>query len=185
MSDRFDIVFVCTGNRFRSPIAAAAFAAAAADHPVRVHSLGMLDMRGAPALPEALRICSSLGLDLSNHRSRRLSDLPLGGVDLVIGFERKHVVSAVVHGGAPPERSFLLAELVETLEASELPDAEDAVARARCAVALVGERRPEDATSMSIPDPYGASDAEYERTAAHVRDLAARLAALLFGRDDG
>jgi protein-tyrosine phosphatase len=182
VQDSFDVVFVCTGNRFRSPIAAAVFSAATAGMPVRVHSLGTLDLNGAPALPEAFRLGSAYGLDLSGHRSRNLRDLPLGDVDLVVGFEPIHLVRAVVDGGARPNRSFLLEELVEELEGSELPDAEGDFQRARVAVALARvRRRSSRSTPMPIRDPFGRSPAEYEQTAARVHNLAVRLAAVLFG----
>jgi hypothetical protein len=39
----FEVVFVCTGNRFRSPLAAALFGRATAGLPVSVSSRGTLD----------------------------------------------------------------------------------------------------------------------------------------------
>ena len=182
MEDTFDVVFVCTGNRFRSPIAAAVFAAATAGQPVRTRSLGTLNVSGAPALPEAQRVCSLYGLDLSRHRSRRLGDLPLEDSDLVVGFEPKHVARAVVDGSARRQRSFLLTELVETLDECELLKAGNAVSCARAAVWMAHERRA-DGHAMPIPDPFGGSPSEYEHTAALVHDLTTRLAGLLFARE--
>jgi low molecular weight protein-tyrosine phosphatase len=184
--DRFDVVFVCTGNRFRSPIAAAVFSAAAAGMPVRIHSVGTLERNDAPVLPEASRLGSSYGLDLSEHRSRNLRELPLADADLVVGFEPIHVTRAVVDGGARPNRSFLLAELVDVLEGCELPDADRGLQRARAAVALAGvRRRARESAAPPIPDPFGGSQQEYERIGARVRDLAGQLAGLLFGRARG
>ena len=186
MQDSFDVVFVCTGNRFRSPIAAAVFSSAVAGMPVRVHSVGTLEGNEAPVLPEASRLGSAHGLDLSEHRSRSLRDLPLADADLVVGFEPIHVTRAVVDGGARPNRSFLLAELVEVLEGSELPDGDVGLQRARAAVALAGvRRRRRKPAAPPIPDPFGGSQREYERIGARVRDLAGRLPALLFGRARG
>jgi low molecular weight protein-tyrosine phosphatase len=181
VKDAFEVVFVCTGNRFRSPIAAAVFASETAGKPVHVYSLGTLDLEGEPAFPEALRACSSFGLDLSSHRSRGLGGRSLRDADLVVGFERAHVARAVVDAGAPPEKSFLLDELVEGLEASEQPPVGNELARARAIVALAEGRVPEKRTSLGISDPVGGSDDEYERTAIRVRDLASKLGTLLFG----
>ena len=43
----FEVVFVCTGNRFRSPLAESLLRAATEGLPVRVRSLGMLRVRAA------------------------------------------------------------------------------------------------------------------------------------------
>jgi low molecular weight protein-tyrosine phosphatase len=179
----FEVVFICTGNRFRSPIAAAAFAAATGGQPVVTHSIGTLDTTGVGVLPEAMRLGLSYGLDLSDHRSRSLVNHGLADADLVVGFEEKHVARAVIDGGAPRDRSFLLVELVESLRDCGAPGLTDPVERARQLVARAAERRADQTTSMTISDPYGTSEEQYRRTAERVRDLAARLAFLLFGQD--
>lgn len=185
MDALFNIVFVCTGNRFRSPIAAAVFAAATAGQPVGVHSVGTVESAGAPALPEAVRACSSLGLDLSSHRSSTLGRCSLRDADLVVGFEPAHVARAVVEAGARAERSFLLEDLVAALEGSAPLLVGNGVERARAAVALAVERRAGRRSSISIPDPFGGPPLGYESTATRIRDLSGRLAALLFEDDRG
>jgi protein-tyrosine phosphatase len=183
MSDRFDVVFVCTGNRFRSPIAAATFAVATRGQPVRVRSFGTLELAGAPALPEAVTLSAAEGLDLSVHRSCSLDGVDLREADLVVGFESKHIARAVVDARAARERSFLLGELVEALEADALPDGADPLARARRGVAAAEARRGTvGAAPPPIPDPYGGTPADYERAAERVRDLTLRLAEALFPR---
>ena len=69
------VAFVCTGNRFRSPLAAALFAAGAGaeEVPVHVASLGTLELGPVPALPEALEVARSMGVDLSRHRARTVA----------------------------------------------------------------------------------------------------------------
>jgi protein-tyrosine-phosphatase len=49
-ADVFRVAFVCTGNRFRSPLAAALFRSAAEGLPVEVASAGTLDLGGVGAL---------------------------------------------------------------------------------------------------------------------------------------
>jgi protein-tyrosine phosphatase len=113
----FRAVFVCTGNRFRSPLAAAVFRseAAALGAEVEVESFGLLDLEGSAALPEAVELGMALGVDLASHRSRALEAGVLANADLVVGFERVHVAAAVVDAGAPREASFTLPELVQLL----------------------------------------------------------------------
>lgn len=178
----FEAVFVCTGNRFRSPIAAAAFAAAANGRAVRVRSVGTEEITGAPVLPEAVRLGRAYGLDLSRHRSRALADRELQTADLVVGFEPAHVARAVVDGGARRDRSFLLIELLESLRGAEAPALTDPVERARSLIARANEHRPSSASSLIIPDPLG-GDGNFNEAAEAAQVFATRLAMLLFGSD--
>lgn len=181
--DRFRIVVVCTGNRFRSPLAEHVLRRAVDGLPVDVRSVGVLDLGAVGPLPEALEAARKLGLDLSGHRTCLLTPEPLAGADLVLGFERSHIARAVVSGGAPIERTFTLPELVELLGAMPRVDAGDPVTRARAAVAAVAATRP-DPRRESIPelaDPLGKPAAVFRRTAAQVSELSERLVARLFG----
>ena len=112
MSEPLRVAFVCTGNRFRSPLAAALFESEAEGLPVEIASLGTLELGEEPALPEAVALAEGLGLDLSAHRARSVAELELGAYDLVLGFERKHVVASVVDAKAKIERTFTLPELL-------------------------------------------------------------------------
>jgi protein-tyrosine phosphatase len=181
---QFEVAFVCTGNRFRSPLAAALFAAEAGKLPVRVCSLGVLELGPAPALPEAIELAESFGLDVSGHRARDLAQLDLEPFDLVVGFERMHVRAAVVDGLAHMERTFTLPELVELLEG--LPDpasGPDPVDRAGTRVAQAHELRPPGFRTRpmaEIADPLGRSAREQRRTAHELQAFVERLAKLLF-----
>ena len=104
------VVFLCTGNRFRSPLAAAIFEEAAAQHgvPVAVESAGTLDVGSRPPFRETIKQAERLGYDISSHRSRPARDVDLSTADLLIGFERSHVAYAVVDAGVAAERAFTL-----------------------------------------------------------------------------
>src|SRR5712691_7105026 len=121
MSDRFSLLFLCAGNRFRSPLAAAFLRRLTIGLPVTVASAGMLEVGGAPALPEALSLGAWGGVDLSGHRARRLAAQHLQGVDLVLGFEQIHVRQAVIDAGADRTRAFTLGELVGLLGELDRP----------------------------------------------------------------
>jgi len=54
MAAAFRIDFVCTGNRFRSPLAAELLRRAIGGLPVEVASVGTLDLGPLSALPEAM-----------------------------------------------------------------------------------------------------------------------------------
>jgi protein-tyrosine phosphatase len=180
-NDEFDVVVICSGNRFRSPIAEAVLREATDGLPVRVRSFGTLDLASGQALPEALELAPSLGLDLTSHRSHRLAGEDLSRADLVIGFEPIHASSAVIEAGAPRERTFLLTELVERLEGVTLPDGLGPVERARAAVEQADEARTASpSTPEEIADPIGGPPAGYRTSADRVNRLTRRLAELLF-----
>jgi protein-tyrosine phosphatase len=179
----FDVAFVCTGNRFRSPLAAALLTAATSA-PVRVRSVGVLELGPVPALREAVELAETLDVDLADHRAVGLSDIDLEPLDLVLGFERMHVRTAVVDAAAAIEQTFTLPELVRLLEA--LPEAAsrpDAVEQARARVKQAHESRPpgfRTAAVEEVPDPLGRPSREQQRVAKAVDDLVRRLARLLF-----
>ena len=180
--DVFDIVVICSGNRFRSPIAQAVLQEASTGLPVRVGSAGTLDLQPGPALPQAIAFGKPLGLDLSAHASRRVSGFDLSDADLVIGFESIHVATAVIDAGARRERTFLLTELVELL-ADVAPEDAGPVERARSIVGQANELRNRGPTSrrQEIADPVGGPEAGFVATGRLVRELTLSLAQSLFG----
>lgn len=129
-------------------------------------------------MQEAVAIAGELGLDLSGHRAHTI---PAGGMrdlDLVVGFERKHVVASVVDGGAAIERTFTLPELVELLG-----DADDPASSARARIAAANARRPPGFRDRPLPeirDPLGLSAVEQREIALELETLVQDLAAALF-----
>lgn len=180
--DTFHVVFICTGNRFRSVLAEHRLRRATAGLPVSVSSFGTLDEPGAPALAEALALGAAAGLDLGQHRSRTLLGQDLRAADLVVGFERNHVASAVVEAGAQREKTFGAYELVELLARIESPGGPSLPERARKAVARANEARAETRRPFrELADPVGRGEAVAAETATQVVDQAARIAFGLFG----
>lgn len=181
----FEIVFGCTGNRARSPTAAAVIRESTRGLPLGVNSFGTLDLGDLPAIPEAVAAAGELGLDLTVHRARTLEGTNLEGADLVVGFERMHVMTAVVSAQANLERTFTLPELVDLLGAPcQYPTDVEPIERARIAIAAAHSRRPKDLALVGLPelaDPLGQPQAEFERTARQVRNLTLRVAHVLFG----
>lgn len=180
----FDAVFVCTGNRFRSPLAEAAFLRAAGGVALVARSCGTMRVGSKPALPEAISEAVALGLDLGTHRATCLDDTDLRGAHLVVGFERAHLAAAVVDGGAARDAAYTLPEIVGLLEEHPGGGAGDPVERARGLVAWAGEERRRLGRapgSIEIADPLGRREDAQRATAVEVVELAARLGRLLFG----
>jgi protein-tyrosine phosphatase len=179
----FEVVFVCTGNRFRSPLAAALFREAARELPVTVRSSGILDVGSISAMPEAAENARRLGVDLSDHRTTWLPAATVEDADLVLGFERVHVATAVVEAGAARERTFTLPELVELLELDYGAAQGEPLERARAAVGRAAARRRESGRQAGYPelaDPLGLGDRVARDTADQIGALTSRLAVLLF-----
>jgi protein-tyrosine phosphatase len=182
--EKFELVLLCTGNRARSPIAEGFLRDLLADLPVRVRSLGTLELGAAPALPEAIEAAAVLGLDISEHRARALAGEDLSGADLVVGFEQRHVAAAVVDGRARRDRVFSLPELVELLEESAPHRFGNPVERARQAIAGAHARRSgHSAARAELADPLGQDRSFYRTTVERVLELSTRLAVGLFGED--
>ena len=185
--DTFSIVFVCTGNRFRSPLAEAFVRRLTLGLPVTTESFGTLELEDAPALPEALEIGLQCGLDLSSHRTRHVGHASLDQVDLVLGFDETHVRRAVVDAKAPRRRAFTLRGIARVLPAAEVFPQEDVILRARQALDQLEEMRgaePESGRRDEMPDPFGRSWNVYRDTAAEIRELSIQLVETLFGITD-
>jgi len=185
--DTFSIVFVCTGNRFRSPLAEAFVRRLTLGLPVTTESFGTLELEDAPALPEALEIGLQCGLDLSSHRTRHVGHASLDQVDLVLGFDETHVRRAVVDAKAPRRRAFTLRGIARLLPAAEVFPQEDVILRARQALDQLEEMRgaePESERRDEMPDPFGRSWNVYRDTAAEIRELSIQLVETLFGITD-
>jgi protein-tyrosine phosphatase len=185
--DTFSIAFVCTGNRFRSPLAEAFVHRLTLGLPVSVGSYGTLPLENAPPLPEAVEIGLWCGISLADHRTRYVNNASLEDVDLLLGFEPAHIRHAVVDGQAPRERSFTMRDFVPLLPVAGLatPD-EEVVKRARSLVAAAGARLAElqNPTMSAMADPFGGPWKVYRQTASDIRDLSVTLVERLFGMAD-
>jgi protein-tyrosine phosphatase len=106
------IVFVCTGNTCRSPLAEALckkllaerLGCAPQELPERgflVISAGISAMMGGEATPEAVATASELGADLAGHRSQPLTHELLAQADHLIAMTRGHLRALAGHGGPP------------------------------------------------------------------------------------
>ena len=177
-----EVVFVCTGNRARSPLGEAILRHLSVGLPVAVSSRGTADVGQAPALPEMVAAAAALGVDLSAHRAARLRHGELRDAGLVLGFEPHHVAAAVVEGGAPPGVAFTLVELIGLLDGpSPFPPADGAFAErlARDLKSADGRRAGRSRLGApGTPDPLGRPQAMFDALAreidAHVRSLVRR-----------
>jgi protein-tyrosine-phosphatase len=88
------ILFICTANQLRSPMAMALFKARLLQtdggQDWRVESAGTWPQVGLPALPEAQAVMRERGLDLTGHRAREVSAELMAEFDLVLTMQQSH-----------------------------------------------------------------------------------------------
>jgi protein-tyrosine-phosphatase len=145
------ILFVCSGNTCRSPlaeaVARAAFARAGLD--LTVASAGVSAMEGMPASENSIRVARKHRLDLSAHRARLLSGELVRGADLIVTMGHRHRDTVGVIEPAALAYTRLLADFG-------------------------------DDKGGEIADPMGSDEETYERTyltiASCVEGMAERLA---------
>jgi len=115
------ILFVCTGNTCRSPLAEGLCRKLLADrlgcsaeelakHGFLVLSAGLSAMMGCEASPEAVRIAQQFGADLSGHRSQPLTADLLARSDYVFTMTQSHLRALLPHCPEDSPQPRLLAD---------------------------------------------------------------------------
>jgi len=181
-----NVLVLCSANQCRSPLAAALLAlhGGATRSTVAVRSAGLFDEgllpSGEPSPPEAAAALAVYGLDISGHRSRRVTAVDLGWADLVLGMTRAHVRHTVVIAPDTWPRAFTLKEVVRRGEqvgpvkpGEPLADWLGRVHEGRDRAALLGDSPADD-----VADPMGGPPHAFVDTAALLDELVGRLARL-------
>ncbi|HUE37244.1 MAG TPA: serine hydroxymethyltransferase [Candidatus Acidoferrum sp.] len=104
------ILFICTGNVCRSPMAEGLFRKAAGDNGVRVLSAGLGAIDGQPPTPHSVTAMRELGIDISSQRSRALTAELVREADYIFGMTHGHVDTIGLLYPAAAEKTFLLRE---------------------------------------------------------------------------
>jgi protein-tyrosine phosphatase len=135
----YNVLFVCTGNTCRSPMAEHVLRREVADAGLdaSVGSAGLrIERQGAPADPRAQHVLGAVGLELT-HSARAFEPAMFGAYDLIIALDSQH--------------EWVLRQVA--------PDA-DAAAKVR----LLGSFAPAPDAGWDVPDPFGGDLNDYERT---------------------
>src|SRR3974390_3203989 len=114
------VLFICTGNVCRSPMAEGIFRAAVRDRgDYRVISAGLGAADGQPPSPYAVQAVKELGIDISGQRSRMLTPELVQQADYIFGMTHSHVDTVMLLYPHAAEKTFLLREFDETLDTFE------------------------------------------------------------------
>src|ERR1017187_3932214 len=137
------ILFVCTGNVCRSPMAEGLLRhMLRGRNDVQVASAGLGALEGVGATDVAINVMTELGIDISSHVSHALGGELVRQADFILTMTRQHYDAIQAFYPAADEKTFLVREF-EELRAAENKD---------------------------IPDPIGQSIEVYRRTRDQIRD---------------
>jgi len=118
------ILFICTGNLCRSPIAAALWnklicgQSQITNHQSQASSAGLKGIDGHPAHPLAVELMQARGLELAQHRSRTVTPDMLMNADLILTMENDHLQWILTKMPILQDRTHLLGRW----QGREIPD---------------------------------------------------------------
>ena len=107
--DYMKILFVCTGNTCRSPMAEGLFKKLLADKKItdiECSSAGLFAMTGDEVTPNSVKACERFGVDISAHRARRINEYILDETDKFVCMTSQHAASLSLY--VPSERILVL-----------------------------------------------------------------------------
>ena len=155
------ILFVCTGNTCRSPMAEGLcrsfLGRLRLQQEVEVASAGLNAVAGGPASREAVAIMAERGIDLSGHKTACLTDEQVRWADLILTMEEHHRRRLLEQFPEAVGKAFVLKEYVAA-PTDEAPAAQVGINRAG---------------RYDIMDPFGQSTEVYRRCATELASAVA------------
>ncbi len=93
MSKRNNIIFLCTGNSCRSPMAEGIARKVFTQYGLKydISSYGTLNIGANPPAEYAIELCNAENIDITHHRSQQLSLPAAENADLILVMEHAHL----------------------------------------------------------------------------------------------
>jgi ribose 5-phosphate isomerase B len=176
------ILFICTGNTCRSPMAAGLFAKMLQERGetgIEVTSAGLAAVDGAPASAGAMEVMRRFGVDLSGHRTRRLTRKMVLAADLVLTMTKRHKEAVLALLPEATGKVFTLQEFAGRFAGSTDPGAGGVENRPGEEGAKTADKERKTTTNMAeenwweqgdgdILDPFGGDLQTYENCARQI-----------------
>ncbi len=182
-----DVLFVCTGNICRSPLAEAFLrdrSGRVLGGAVRVGSAGIWARSGHPPTPETVLVGGERGVDVEGHAATPLTPASIERADLIVGMTAEHRDEVVRMAPAARAKVFTLKELVAVLGAlgpARGPGREAVLGRISRAHTVRARLEGRVAGDRDIVDPLGLGEEAYRAVAAEIEEAVDALVRDLFG----
>ena len=118
-----NILFVCTGNMCRSPMAEYMLRSRLPlGSKWQVSSAGTMTGDGMDASANAVEVLHEIGIDMSGHRTRALTEEMIGKATVIIAMSQEHVEDVVSIDLGAKEKIFLVRSFDEHADTRDVPD---------------------------------------------------------------
>jgi glycine hydroxymethyltransferase len=145
-----EVLFVCTGNICRSPMAEGLFRELVQDQPdITVSSAGISAPDGQRPSQHSVDVLQEQGLDITAQRSQMLTPEIVDKVDFIVGMTRGHQEAIQAYFPASAGKLYVLRQFVSGMDM--------------------------DSYDIDVPDPIGMGKDDYERTRNLIKEAMSGL----------
>ena len=141
-----NILFICTGNTCRSPMAEAYLSKISKTDNIKVLSAGTSTIKGLPASEYTYKVLAENSIEFSNHQSRVLDDDIINSSHLILTMTQNHKIQVIQQFPEISHKVYTLKEYAADENTGKANNQND------------------------ISDPFGCSKSKYEETFLEIKD---------------